>query len=324
VTQVGDGVPVAILGPTGPIYLGLTPSFGAYGEATANNTATDKIVIPAGMPIGSYNLVLALNPGNQIDDINPANNDTAVPMTLAANPLQITSPSSLPAAIVDTPYVYVLQQTGASGDFSWSILAGSLPIGMALNQATGEMSGSPTEPGISTLVIQLTAEGGTQVAVLQLPVAAGSGALQVEQSGASLPTAIVMAPYLQQLQAQGGVPPYTWKATIPSSLFQLSVSQAGVLGGIPQEATDGPIQFTVIVTDAIGTTASQTLTLQVIAPGSLTITTPFLQPRWLGLNTTSPFWPRTAPSPERPSTGACRRKPRCRRGSSSRKSALRP
>jgi uncharacterized protein (TIGR03382 family) len=142
---------------------------------------------------------------------------------------------------------------------------------------------------VYTLVVQLTAQGGTQVAVLQLPVAAGSGALQVEQSGASLPTAIVESPYLQQLQAQGGVPPYTWKSTIPSSLYSILCSTAGVLGGIPQEATDGPVQFTVVVTDAIGTTASQTLTLQVIAPGSLTITTPFLQPAVVGTQYDQPI-----------------------------------
>ena len=38
-----------------------------------------------------------------------------------------------------------------------------------------------------------------------------------------------------------------------------------MLAGTPLEATDGPVQFTVIVTDAIGTQASATLTLDVIA-----------------------------------------------------------
>ncbi len=283
VTQVGDGVPVAILGPTGPTYLGTTPTFGPYGEASANDTATDKLVIPAGMPVGPYNLVLAINPENQVDDINPLNNITSVALTLAPNPLQIKSPSSLPAAVIDTPYVYDLQQAGASGEFAWSILAGSLPTGLALDNSSGEISGSPTQTGVSTIVVQLTAEGGTQVAVLQLPVASGSGALQIEQSGLSLPTAIVMSSYLQQLEAQGGVPPYTWTGTIPSSLDKVSISSDGVLGGIPLAATNGPVQFTVIVTDAIGTTASATLTVEVIAPGALTITTPFMQPAVVGM-----------------------------------------
>ncbi len=287
VTQIGDGVPVAILTPTGPSYLGTTPPFGPYGQEGSNNTVSEQIVIPAALTPGTYNLVLALNPGNQLNDINPANNDTSVPLALAANLLQITSPSSLLAGIVQTPYYLKLQATGAGSDAVWSLLAGAHPPGISLD-AAGEISGTPTTAGVYTIVVQLASLGSTQAAVLDLPVAAGSGALSIEQGGAQLPSAIVGSPYLQQLVAQGGVPPYTWKGSVPQS-FNMNLTVGGVLAGKPTEATDGPVQFTVVVTDAIGTQASATLTLQIIAPGGLTITTPFLDPAVVGTQYDQPI-----------------------------------
>ncbi len=282
VTQVGNGVPVAILSPTGPTYLGTTAPFAPYGQSGANNTTTDQIVFPVGMPPGTYNVVLALNPGNQVNDTNPSNNDVAVSMNLSAEP----APGSraprrccLPSSTRLTP-IGLERSEGGGTDATWSLLAGSLPTGITLSQS-GDISGTPILAGVYTLVVQLASQGGTQVAVLDLPVASASGALSVEQGGTSLPSAIVLSNYLQQLTAQGGVPPYTWKGSIPPA-FNMNLSTAGVLAGTPQEATDGPVQFTVVVTDSIGTQASATLTLQIISPGELTITTPFLQPAVVG------------------------------------------
>ncbi len=287
VFQIGNGVPAAILTKTGATYLGTTPPFAALGQPGAQNTSTDQIIIPAGIPPGQYNIVLALDPQNQVADSNPSNNDTAVAINIAANPLQITSPSSLTAAIVGTPYVNALTEQGAGTQMTWSLLAGSLPPGIVLNPA-GQLTGKPTAPGVFTLIVQLESQGGTQTAVLQLPVASGSGALSVETSGSYLPTASVGSLYAQQMQAQGGVPPYSWAGTIPQELG-MNITDSGLLSGIPLQATDGPLQFTIAVTDAIGTKASATLTLQVVAPSGLAITTPYLEPAVVGMQYDQPI-----------------------------------
>ncbi len=249
VSQIGNGVPVAILTNAGATFAGMTSSFAAFGQAGAQNTSTDQIMIPVGMQAGSYNLVLAVDPGNTVADTNPGNNDVALGVQLAANLLTITSPSALPAAIVGTPYLYGLTESGGGTQVSWSLLAGSLPPGITLN-SSGQLTGTPTEPGVFTIVVQLAALGDTQTAVLQLPVAAGSGALSIEKSGPQLPTGIVGTMYIQQLEAEGGVPPYSWASTIN---FGLTLNSMGVLSGTPLQPTDGPIQFTVNVTDSIGT-----------------------------------------------------------------------
>jgi hypothetical protein len=109
---------------------------------------------------------------------------------------------------------------------------------------------------------------------------AGPVPLQINTSGA-LPTAIAGSAYLQALEAQGGVPPYAWVATIPASLG-LTLSQEGVLSGTPVQPTDGPVQLMVLVADSVGVQAHATLTLEVVAVGALTITTPFLLPGVVG------------------------------------------
>jgi large repetitive protein len=117
-------------------------------------------------------------------------------------------------------------------------------------------------------------------------VAAGSGALAIERSSDSLPTATVGTPYLQQLEAQGGVPPYNWASTIT---FGMTLTPEGVLYATPMQPTDGPIQFTVNVTDSIGTLASATFSILIIAPGNLTITTPYLPAASVGAEYDEPI-----------------------------------
>ena len=65
--------------------------------------------------------------------------------------------------------------------------------------------------------------------VLPGPGAPGSG------TSVHLPTAVVGVPYSYQLQATGGVPPYTWTHSEPASNFPgLTFSPSGLISGSPQ------------------------------------------------------------------------------------------
>jgi hypothetical protein len=88
----------------------------------------------------------------------------------------------------------------------------------------------------------------------------------------SLPPAEVGVAYDVQLQASGGVSPYSWGANGPLPAG-LSVS-AGQLKGTP--TTAGSVAVVLVVTDADHITAASTFTLVVLAPP--TITTPNLPP----------------------------------------------
>lgn len=70
-------------------------------------------------------------------------------------PLQITSSTTLPIAAVGGAYTAALTATGgASAGFQWSVVAGSLPAGLALS-ADGTISGTPTAAGTASFTVQV-------------------------------------------------------------------------------------------------------------------------------------------------------------------------
>ncbi|HVG18431.1 MAG TPA: Ig domain-containing protein, partial [Blastocatellia bacterium] len=72
----------------------------------------------------------------------------------------------------------------------------------------------------------------------------------------SLAYGAVNVPYSQQLNAQGGSPPYQWAVTVGSLPTGLLLDRnTGLISGTP--AASGTFSFTVTVTDQNGSRASQ-------------------------------------------------------------------
>ncbi len=76
----------------------------------------------------------------------------------------------------------------------------------------------------------------------------------------SLPNGIKGSNYSQTLSVSGGSAPFTWSVTGSPSWLSLNVS-TGVLSGKP--TASGTYSFTVKVTDSLGNTATQGLTIKV-------------------------------------------------------------
>jgi hypothetical protein len=81
------------------------------------------------------------------DSGSPAQTATAI-LTLTITlpglgPLTITT-TALNAGIVGVPYSQTLTATGGTPPYTWALMAGRLPFGLALNQTTGELSGVPS------------------------------------------------------------------------------------------------------------------------------------------------------------------------------------
>ena len=70
----------------------------------------------------------------------PSNSVTPTSTT----PLTMTT-TSLPAGRVNTPYSATLQASGGVQPYTWTIVSGALPPGLALNVSTGTISGTPTK-----------------------------------------------------------------------------------------------------------------------------------------------------------------------------------
>ena len=78
------------------------------------------------------------------------------------------------------------------------------------------------------------------------------------------PSAQYRASYSYQIDVAGGTQPYTFAMIGGALPAGVSVSQTGLLGSFPTQATQHPYSFTVRVTDALGQIDTDTLTLDVV------------------------------------------------------------
>lgn len=72
-----------------------------------------------------------------------------------SNPVQITTTTPLPDGLVSSPYSTTLQATGGSSPYTWSVTVGTVPAGLALNGATGAITGTPTAPGTVDFTVRV-------------------------------------------------------------------------------------------------------------------------------------------------------------------------
>jgi len=83
-----------------------------------------------------------------------------------APPLAMTT-TTLPGGTVGVAYSQPLAATGGTTPYTWSIVGGSLPAGLALNTSTGLISGTPTTPGTSSFTAQVVDSASPQGSVQQ-------------------------------------------------------------------------------------------------------------------------------------------------------------
>jgi hypothetical protein len=73
-------------------------------------------------------------------------------------PLAIST-TGLPPSTVREFYSQALQATGGTSPYAWTITAGQLPGGIALNSPTGQLAGTPTSAGQYTFTVQVRDSG---------------------------------------------------------------------------------------------------------------------------------------------------------------------
>lgn len=196
-----------------------------------------------------------------------ANTGSAVPpATLAI----ITGSGALPAGVVGQIYSTVLTSFGGIAPMSWSVSSGALPTGLALDAASGTISGTPTQSGLFNFVVSLTDSSPTPTtAVRALSINVVSA---VAITTAALSDGLVNVPYSQTLTASGTNGTLTWSVKTGILPAGLTLSSAGVISGTLTTPTSGTnVVIQVQDSGPPQQTVSRSFTIRIAAP--LTVTT---------------------------------------------------
>ena len=149
------------------------------------------------------------------------------------NPLSITT-TSLPAGVVNVSYSQSLGATGGTPPYTWTLTTGSLPAGLTLSSG-GAITGMPSTAGSSSFSVTVKDSNGLTAGPLSLTITINP-ALTITTT--SLSNGAVNAAYSAQLDATGGVPPYSnWTVASGSLPVGLTLSSSsGAITGTPTAA----------------------------------------------------------------------------------------
>lgn len=217
----------------------------ASGSLPPGLTLSSSGVI-SGTPSGTTTTTFTFNV-SVTDSQTPTHSTKTATLSIAVTqpPLSIVA-LSLAGGSVGNPYSQTLQAIGGVPPYSWSIILGTLPVGLTLNHSTGAITGTPTGTGTFTLTFNVTDSASTTVTSQPLTIVI-STALAITTT--SLPGGSVGTAYTATLQATGGAQPYTWSKTTGTLPPGLTLNpNTGVISGTPTAA--GTSTFTVQVADS--------------------------------------------------------------------------
>ena len=182
------------------------------------------------------------------------------PYTLVIAAALVVNPATLPNGTVGIAYAQTINATGGTGTITFSITAGALPGGLALNSASGASTGTPSSAATFTFTVTATdSVGATGSRAYTVTINPG-----VAVGPASLPATTVGVAYNQSITAIGGNGTYTFSVSAGALPAGLALNAS--TGGLSGTATaNGTFNFTITATDGLGATGSRAYSLPINA-----------------------------------------------------------
>jgi hypothetical protein len=202
---------------------------------------------------GSYQFVVKAQNGSP--------SDTETYTLVVRQPVSVKSPlGSLqrPSSEVGIRFGKTFIATGGSGTYTWALVSGALPRGVALDATRGTLSGTPQRAGNFAFALTATdSEGRMANASAALTVAPR---LAIKTLG--LKSAKLARTYQMKLATVGGVQPLKWRVVRGKFPLGIRLSQkVGTIAGTPRRIGSFPV--TLEARDALGAKSRKTLVLLV-------------------------------------------------------------
>lgn len=178
-------------------------------------------------------------------------------------PLSVRSPFGSvqrPSGEVGIRFGKQFTATGGSGTYTWALVSGALPAGLALDATRGTITGTPQTAGNSSFALTATDSEGRVANVSAVSTVAPRLAIKTSR----VKPAELAHTYQAKLVSRGGVQPVLWRVvrgTLPPGI-NLS-RKAGSLAGTPRRI--GSFRVTLEARDALGAKSRTALLLLVKA-----------------------------------------------------------
>lgn len=174
-----------------------------------------------------------------------------------ATTLQATS--SFKPGEVGVNYASKVSASGGIPPYAYKLASGTLPAGLALDEKTGAVTGTPEEAGAVAVTFSVTDASGQRANVpVNFRIA---GALAITTS--RLPITRVGAAFRSRLRTSGGLAPKTWRLRSGALPRGIRLDRAtGTLSGTARRS--GTFRFTVEARDRLGARSTRQLTLRVL------------------------------------------------------------
>jgi PKD repeat protein len=200
------------------------------GTPTTAGTYTFTATVGDGTSSSSKSLTLTIIPGITV------NADPIVPLAEVRTPYSVSVPT-------------LLGITGGVAPYRYAPVSG-FPFGIGFDSATGEIFGSPREPGVVALTILITdSNNATKQVTVSVTVLPKLQILRLRLVGGRIGHS-----YKTKVTVAGGKDP-VWTMSFGKLPAGLKLSSAtGVINGVPKRA--GSFRFSVSVKDSLGATVS--------------------------------------------------------------------
>lgn len=268
--EPANNVRMAVMLSSNPVISPQDLELGTFNVTLApgqTQNATTTVTVPSATNSGAYYFGTFADSNQQIDELNESNNGRATlqAVPIAGGNLAVLTPA-LPLAYRGVTYVALFTAVGGQASYSWRVSQGSLPQGIGLVGATGELYGRPSRAESQNFTVEVSSGG--QVATKSFTLTVSDPAAPLTIVTRAVPPAVVGQEYNFGLVSTGGAQSSTVTFSATALPMGITISPTGTLMGTPVEARTSTV--TVTATDGSETT-SRDLVLDVRPNANLLI-----------------------------------------------------